>query len=260
MVLIGRFFKITTMKKIILSIAFSALFVGYSSAQFRLMNMNHTDDTVDDTQINEGDVVIFNTAEYEAAKLKFLTYNDSASDMFVRVECEGLTNTDGFDMELCYGSCYTGIVTFLGYPLDNPIYVAPGSHQGILADYFSNTDGDSDLVEYNFRFYQTDIDGFEIDGTSFRFSYRYDGTMAVSDVNSIAIAEVNPTLVKNFTNVTLKENAAVQVLNMEGKSVKSLKMNSGVSQLDLSGLSAGIYVIQFKGESGVTTTRKVVVK
>ena len=224
------------------------------------MNMNHTDDLADDTQINEGDVVVFNTASYEEAKLKFLTYNDSDSDIFVKVECEGLTNTNGASMELCYGQCYIGIDSFVGYPTDNPIYVAPGMHQGIFNDYFSNTDGSNDLIEYNFRFYQTDVNGVEIEGTSFRFTYRYDGTMSVSDVNSIAIAQVAPTLVKGHTNVTLKENASVQVLNMQGQSVKSFKMNSGSSQLDLSGLSAGTYMIQFKGESGKTTTTKVVVK
>lgn len=248
------------MKKIILTAVLSFAFVGFSSAQFRLMNMNHTTDLADDTQINEGDVVVFNTAEYEAAKLKFLTYNDGATDMFVRVECEGLTNTTGSDMELCYGACYTGIETFLGYPLDNPIYVAPGGHQGILADYFSNTDGNSDVVEYNFRFYQTDIEGFEIEGTSFKFNYKYDGTMSVSDASSIAIAQVSPTVIKGQTTVTLKENASVQILNLEGKSVKSLKMNSGTSQLDFSGLSVGVYLIQFKGDSGKVTTKKVVVK
>lgn len=248
------------MKKIIFTLVFSACFVGFSSAQFRLMNMNQTSDLSDDTQINEGDIITFNTAEYEAAKLKFLTYNDGESNMYVRVECEGLTNTDGSMMEVCYGACYTGIESFVAYPLDNPIYVEPGFHQGILADYFSNTDGNSDLVEYDFRFFQTDADGFEIDGTSFRFKYRYDGTMSVSDENSIAIAQVAPTVIKGQTNVTLKENASVQILNMEGKAIKSLKLNSGNSQIDFSGFSAGVYLIQFKGDSGLTTTKKVVVK
>lgn len=248
------------MKKVVLTAVLSFTFACSLSAQFRLMNMNHTEETGDDTQINDGDVVIFNTADYEEAKLKFLTYNDSGNDMFVRVECEGLTNTNGSLMELCYGSCYTGIETFVGYPLDNPIYVAPGGHQGILADYFSNTDGNSELVEYNFRFFQTDIDGFEIPDTSFRFTYRYDGTMSVSDANTIAIAQVYPTVVKGYTSVTLKENASVKVLNLEGKSVRNLNMKSGNSQLDLSGLSAGVYLIQFKGDSGLTTTTKVIVK
>lgn len=249
------------MKKLFLSAIVAIGFLGTSSGQFRLMNQNGTAETEDDTLINDGDVVVFNTYEYNAAKLKFLTYNDSSDDMFVRVECEGLTNTNGAHMEVCYGFCYTGIETFVGYPLDNPVYVAPGTHQGIFDDYFSNVDGSSDLIEYNFRFYQTDAEGFEIEGTSYRFTYRYDANMAISDVtSSIAIAEVYPTVVKGFTNVTLKENAKVQVLNLEGKVVKTLEMLSGNSQLDLSGLAAGTYLVQFQGISGLNTTKKIVVK
>ena len=249
------------MKKLILTAVLGFGFIGFSSAQFRLMNMNQTVDTTeDDTPINDGDVITFHTFDYSAAKLRFLTYNDSGSDMFVKVECEGLTNTNGSHMELCYGSCYTGIETFVGYPLDNPIYVAPGGHQGILEDYFSNVDGSSDVVEYNFRFFQTDIDGFEIEGTSHRFTYRYDAnTAGVSDV-SLAIAEVYPTVATSFTNVSLKENAKVQVINLEGKTVKTVEMKIGTSKLDLSGLAAGVYAVQFKGVSGVTTTKKIVVK
>ena len=251
------------MKKILLTTLMSISITGLVSAQdlpYRLMNMNHTNETTDDTQINEGDVVVFGTAEYEPAKLRFLTYNDSGETVYLRVECEGLTNTNGDHMELCYGSCYYGIDTFIGYPLENPIMVQPGQSQGTIYDYFSNTDGASDLVEYQFRFFQCDEDGFEIPDTSLHFTYRYDANMATSDVNSIAIAEVYPTAVKDFTTVSLKENAQVQILNLEGKSVKSLNLNSGETKLNLSDLAAGVYLIQFKGVSGTTTMKKIVVK
>lgn len=251
------------MKKFILSAVMSFSFLGMANAQnqeYRLMNMNHTNDYGDDTEINEGDIVVFDTFVYEDAKLKFLTYNDSSEVIGVQVECEGLTNTNGSFMELCYGECYYGIETFVAYPTIGAVPVQPGTHQPFLTDYFSNTDGNSDLVEYNFRFFQIDSDGFEIPDTSLRFTYRYDGTMSVSDVNSIAIAEVYPTVVKNSTTVSLKENASVHVVSMDGKSVKSLNMRAGQSSLDLSGLSEGVYIIQFKGVSGLTTMKKIVVK
>lgn len=251
------------MKKFILSAVVSFSFLGITNAQnqdYRLMNMNQTNDYGDDTEINEGDVVIFGTSEYEAAKLKFLTYNDSSEVIGVQVVCEGITNTNGDFMELCYAECYYGIDTFVAYPTIGAVPLQPGAHQPFMTDYFSNTDGNSDLVEYNFRFFQVDSDGFEIPDTSLNFNYRYDGTMSVSDANSIAIAEVYPTVVKNSTTVSLKENASVNIVSMEGKSVKSLNLNSGQSTLDLSGLSAGVYIIQFKGTSGLTTMKKIVVK
>lgn len=251
------------MRKIILSVVLSCSFLGWTNAQdlaYRLMDMHHTNDYSDDTEINEGDVVVFLTAEYEPAKLKFLTYNDSGETVYLRVECEGLTNTDGSKMELCYGECYYGIETFVGYPTESPIPVEPGQHQAIINDYFSNTDDESDVVEYDFRFFQCDIDGFELPDTSLRFTYRYGEIMATSDVNSIAIANVYPTVAKKSTTVNLKEDAGVQILNMQGKAVKSVNLKSGESTLDLSGLSAGVYLIQFKGVSGVTTTKKIIVK
>ncbi|MBA5629678.1 T9SS type A sorting domain-containing protein [Moheibacter lacus] len=251
------------MKKFILSAVVGLSVMGFSNAQnqdFRLMDMHHTNEYDDDTEINEGDVVIFNTSVYEEAKLQFLTYNDGTETIGIQVECTGLTNTDGDSMELCYGECYYGIDTFIPYPTLGPVPVQPGQHQPIMADYFSNTDGNSDLVEYQFRFFQLDSEGFEIPDTSLNFTYRYDGTMATSDVNSIAIAEVYPTVAKGFTNVDLKENAKVQIVNLQGKVVKSLELNAGQSTLDLSGFAAGVYIIQFKGTSGLTTMKKVVVK
>lgn len=251
------------MKRIILSTILSLVFVGFVSAQeqmFRVMDMNHTNDYGDDTEIVEGDVVTFNTAVYEDAKLKFLTYNDSDEPIYTRVECEGMTNTNGSFMELCYGNCYYGIELFVGYPDDFAMMLQPGQHQPVMQDYFSNTDSSNDLVEYQFRFYQLDSDEFEIPGTSLRFTYRYDGIMGVSDVNSIAIAEVYPTVTKGFTNIDLKENAKVQVLNIEGKVVKNTTMNTGSNKLDLSGFTAGIYLIKFTGDSGITTIKKIIVK
>jgi hypothetical protein len=84
--------------------------------------------------------------------------------------------------------------------------------------------------------------------------------MNVSDMQSVAIAEVYPTVAKGFTNVNLKENAKVQILNAEGRTVKSLSLKSGQSQLNLSGLSAGVYWVTFKGDSGMTTHTRIVVK
>src|SRR5690606_15159156 len=110
-------------------------------------------------------------------------------------------------------------------------------------------------------FFQMDSEGFEIENTSLTFNYRYDrDAMSVSEVSSVSIAEVYPTVVKNSTTVELKENANVQIVNLEGKVVKSLTMNSGKTSLDMSGLASGVYWIQFQGVSGTSTMKKVVVK
>lgn len=194
------------------------------------------------------------------AKIELVVHNQGSSIITVIGEIVEMTNANPTDnAAFCFGGeCYYNVVEGGRYPTSG-VMIAPGTSQG-NRDYFGNLDGHTSPIEYKFRFLQLDANGVEIPNTSFYLTYRYESVMSVLDANTIAIAQVYPTVAKGFTNVTLKENASVQVLNMEGKAVKSLNLKSGNSQLDLSGLSAGVYLIQFKGDSGLTTIKKVVVK
>lgn len=198
----------------------------------------------------------------DAAKLHLVINNVSDTPITVTGQVVEMNNTDGSLAQFCIGgpsgNCFFPLVEGSFYPGENGGIINPGGNWGNF-DYLINLDP-TELAEYKLRFVQLDGSGAEMPDTSFFLTYRYSSTMGVSDVNSIAIAQVAPTVIKGQTNVILKENASVQILNMEGKAVKSLKMNSGNSQLDFSGLSAGVYLIQFKGDSGKTTTTKVVVK
>lgn len=199
----------------------------------------------------------------DEAKLHLVVNNFGNEAIKVAAEVMEITNTDGSLAQFCIGgpsgNCFNPINEGSFYPSANGGIVEPGSNWGNF-DYLINLDP-TNLAEYKLRFVQMDDSGNEIPDTNFYISYKYDeNAMAVSDANSIAIAQVYPTIATGFTNVTLKENATVQIVNLEGKSVRSLKLNSGNSRLDLSGLPAGIYWIQFKGVSGLTTSSKVVVR
>lgn len=198
----------------------------------------------------------------DAAKLHLVINNITEAPITVTGQVVEMTNTDGNLAQFCIGgpsgNCFFPLFEGSFYPGENGGIIQAGGNWGNF-DYLINLDP-TELAEYKLRFVQLDGSGAEMPDTSFFLTYRYDSTMAVSDLNSIAIAEVYPTVAKGFTNVTLKENAAVQILNVEGKSVRSVSMKSGNSQLDLSGLSSGVYWIAFKGESGMTTTKKLIVK
>lgn len=199
----------------------------------------------------------------EAAKLHLVVNNVGTASIKVAAEVVEMTNTDGTLAQFCIGgpsgNCFNEIEVGGYYPNASGGVVQPGSNWGNF-DYFTNLDP-TNLAEYKLRFVQINDDGSEVPDTNFYISYKYDeNAMSVTDVNSLAIAQVYPTVAKGFTNVNLKENANVQIINLEGKSVKTLKLNSGESKLDLSGLAPGVYWIQFKGVSGMNTTTKVVVK
>lgn len=199
----------------------------------------------------------------DAAKLHLVIDNlDLDNDIYVRAEVVEIINTDGENVQFCIGgpsgNCFFPIAEGDFYPSIEGGVLYAGASWGMF-DYLINLDSNN-LAEYKIRFVQTDGAGNEIPNTNFFISYRYDKNMGLSEVKSLSIAEVYPTVAKNFTNVNLKENAEVQIFNAEGKAVRSTKMNSGSSQLDLSGLSKGVYWVAFKGQSGSTTNVKIVVK
>lgn len=198
----------------------------------------------------------------DAAKMHLVINNVSEAPIKVTGQIVEMLNTDGTLAQFCIGgpsgNCFFPLTQGAYYPSEQGGVIEPGSNWGNF-DYLINLDP-NELAQYKVRFVQIDGSGNEMPETNFFLTYLYDPSMAVSDMNSISIAEVYPTVAKGFTNVTLKENAAVQILNVEGKVVKSINMKTGKTQLDLSGLSSGVYLVNFKGDSGVTTTKKIVVK
>jgi len=252
------------MKKLILSVIAITGVCGISLAQ----NQAYTITDLNMEEYENNSLHVFNvhgTFEdpIDAAKLHLVVNNYGNEAIRVSAEVVEITNTDGSLAQFCIGgpagNCFNPIFEGSFYPNENGGIVDAGTNWGMY-DYLINLDP-TNLSEYKLRFVQKDDSGNEIPDTNFYITYKYDeNAMGVSDVRSSAIAEVYPTVAKGFTNVNLKENANVQIVNLEGKSVRSLKLNSGKSQLDLSGLASGIYWIQFKGVSGLTTVSKIVVK
>lgn len=200
----------------------------------------------------------------EEAKLHLLISNESSDDIYIRAEIIEMVNTDGQEAQFCIGgpsgNCFTPISTGNFYPSNDGGIMYANSNWGMF-DYILNLDS-TNLSEYKFRFVQTDGAGNEIENTNFFLTYIYDedATLGLNNIESISIAEVYPTVAKGFTQVNLKEAAKVQIFNMEGKVVQTTKLNSGTSQLSLAGLTPGVYIVSFSGESGMTTQTRVIVK
>ncbi len=200
----------------------------------------------------------------EEAKLHFLITNTTSEDIYLRGQVIEMINTNGELAQFCIGgpsgNCFFPLFTDIYYPVTDGGVMYANSNWGLF-DYFINLDP-TDKAEYRLRFAQTDGAGNEIAGTEFFITYLYseDGTMGVNDIRSSSIAQVYPTVAKNFTNVKLNEAAQVSIINLEGKTVKTLSLNKGESQVNLNGLSAGVYWVAFKGISGATTNIRIVVK
>lgn len=199
----------------------------------------------------------------EEAKVHLLITNQSTEDIYLRGQVVEMINTYGEFAQFCIGgpsgNCFFPLSTDAHYPNQQGGILYANSNWGMF-DYFINLD-ENNLAQYKIRFTQTDGEGNDIEGTDFTFTYLYDkNALGLSEVQSQAIAEVYPTVAKSFTNVNLKENASVQILNTEGRLVRTANLRSGTSQLDLTGLSSGVYWVSFKGTSGVTHNIRIVIK
>lgn len=251
------------MKKILLSLFTFASAAGIGFAQ----NQDYTITDLNGVEYENNSVHIYNVHgtfddPVDEAKMHLVITNNNADPIYVTAQVVEITNTDGTLAQFCIGgpsgNCFNPIMQGSFYPNAQGGIIEPGFTWGNF-DYLINLDP-TNLSEYKLRFVQTDGSGNETPDTDFFLTYRYDETMSTADINTVAIAEVYPTVAKGFTTVNLKENAQVQILNMQGKVVKSLNLNSGESTLNLNGLSSGVYMVQFKGTSGTTTTTKVIVK
>lgn len=252
------------MKKFIISSLLLLGFVGTTFAQ----NQTYVIKDKYGVAYENNSVHYFNTHgtfddPREEAKLYLVAHNDSGNTLYVAGEIVEITNTDGTQAQFCiggpWGNCFFPLNVGGFYPSENGGILPANSTWG-LTDYLINLDPTVG-ASYKVRFTEKNNEtGEDIANTNFFISYVYAGDMGVGDLNTKAVAEVYPTVAKGFTNLNLNENAQVQVINLEGKTLKTISLNAGSHKLDLSGLAAGVYWIASKGQSGKTTSIKVVVK
>lgn len=250
------------MRKLILSLLLPAF--GLMTAQ--TLDFSVTD--LDGNPYENGGVYVFNVHGEMGdepgmdIKLPLVIHNDTGEMIYMMGQVLEMVNTDGTLAQFCIGgeqgNCYFPIYEGEYYP-PSRFYVNAGEIQSIK-DYFANFDPNSP-VKYTFRLFQTDEDGFEIEGTNFQLTYEYEKPMAVNDLNSSDIVDVYPTYISaGSTTAELKEASTVRVLNTMGKVIKTIQLDSGKTVMNLSELPAGVYLLQFKGESGKISVKKVVVK
>lgn len=215
----------------------------------------------DNNAIVDGDVVTYNQLTYPEASLDFFVKNESATDnIYMKIEFVSATNADGSMMELCFGLCYTGITIGNIYPPNADfIEIAPGE-ETLQGNHMYNSDpgNGNDVIEYVFRFFQIDTNGDEI-GDDLTMTYAYDPNLSVGDFNTID-ASIVSTVVTNEMQIDTRENLTVVVYDIQGKQVKQQAIETGRQTVDMSGLSANMYVVQLTNEKGASTTTKVIVR
>lgn len=233
----------------------SILLVAFS------MNAQYTVEDHDGNLLTDGDIISFNTIAPDAGAIyDFYVNNTSTTDNIrMKIEFVSALNADGTMMELCFGLCYTGITIGQSYPPNaDYVEIMPGA-QTPPGNHMANADpgNGTDVLDYLFRFYQIDTAGNEI-GDPLSVTYRYDPLLSVNE-NSLSV-NIFATSITDELNVTVDEELNLTIYNLQGKIVKSQKLNIGQQSINMSDLSSQMYVAHFDNGRGLSQTTKIVVR
>lgn len=235
------------------------LFLGILLASFSL-NAQYTVEDSDGNMILDGAVVAYNQITYPEGSLDFFVNNTSGTETIrMKIEFVDAINADGSLMELCFGLCYTGIVIGQSYPPNTDyVEILPGE-QTLPGNHMYNADpgNGTNVLDYIFRFYQIDAGGSEI-GESLTMTYRYDPLLSVADVNGLDV-NVFSNSTSNEVTVEAQEDLNLVIYDLQGRMVRSQKVNMGRSVINMSNLSSQMYVLHFANNRGISHTTKVVV-
>lgn len=227
------------------------LFTAVTFAQF-------TVETHEGDPILDGSTWTFNIYGLGIAELPFWVYNQSTTEeIYTKIEFVSAVNGDGSGVQLCYGLCYVDLVFGASYPPGTEVVtIQPGENQGFPGDHIANfVDGGGNPIEYVFRFYQVDANGDPI-GEDLTMTYRYDPNLGVGDnMPGVAILQ---NLVSTQLKMRTQERLELSLFDLQGKKVGQYHINEGDQTIDLSHLSASMYMAVAQNAAGQQKTFKIV--
>lgn len=241
------------MKKKLLFLSFM-LTCFISFAQFELRK------TSTDELIADGSTISFNEsgssfgADYN---WKFKVINTSATDIYMKIFVDNMTNTDGTNFQLCFANvCLNSISTGSGYP-NTAALITPGE-TNVAGNSLWNQHptGTLDAMSWTFRYQAFDAAGNEI-GTPISMTYNYNINLSVEEANLTQV-DIYPTNVKEELTITSNEVLNAEIFNILGAKVKQLTTSVGSSTINISDLSSQLYIIRFTNDAGKQIIKKIV--
>lgn len=247
--------KLTLMKKLLLLAGL--LFIGTVNAQITVTHDGIPFEN-DDTPFT------YNTA---GTHLPILIANTSETEtVYVKIRVDEVLNTTlgnntGNNLQFCVlDICYIGVTAGVSYPPNDIVELLPGETTSELDHFYSSDPGNGEgPATYSFTVLETDAEGNETDEIV-SFTYIYDATAGINNfeaLKNMGIA-LNNTVVNNTLNIDATINSSVQLFDINGKLVKSAKVEIGSQAIDLSELNSAIYIAKFVTSDNRSTTVKIV--
>jgi len=244
------------MKKIIL---LALVISQYSVAQVITMTRPS-----DGSPIVNGTVLASNVTS-DASEIKFKVRNTGTTTTNVWARCQSLINNDGSNFQFCFGQECIGEVALGGVYPSVALTLAPNAANGNFDHFLNyNTGSGTFPMDFVFKFFQTNQatqGGAEV-GNSITVTYRYDPNLSIDDVNQLQNTGViiKSTIVDNELTLDVLKASVMSIYDLNGKIVVNSNLDYGIQSIDVSNLSSGIYLVNFRNSEGKSSNKKIVKK
>jgi len=226
-------------------------------AQFTLLN-EETGNAV-----NDGDVI---TVSQPSFTTHIIATNTSNSNIYLTLEVQNITNTDGSEITYCFGVLGGGNCFFRMWNNDvkqggNPL--PPGqSTNSTDIDFTHKDDNTANFPnypkDYVIKIYASDSDQGAQIGNAITFTYRYDPNYNAID-SVFSKDEFNVISLSGKLQIANKQNLKISLFDLTGKKVKSLELSAGVNEINTSNFTKGLYIINASNRQK-QITRKIIIK
>ena len=92
-------------------------------------------------------------------------------------------------------------------------------------------------------------------------AYESQVTLTIDEFNDVSLVKMYPNPTKGNFNIVIDDNVTgnieVKIISVTGKVVQELTLNNGVNNMDISGMSSGMYLVNIQTDNGVSTHRLI---
>lgn len=244
------------MKKTTLSLLALLFFTSFLHAQFTVNRM-------DGTPFANNEIIEFTGHSNDASELKFVVNNTGTQNLDFRIRCTNLVNSTGAGFQLCWAfQCLNSIALNGVYPNFQNVINAGASTTGFGDSFknFSAGDGVNYPMDFTFRFFTINLAGATV-GSNLNVTYRFQGPLSIEQRDKLGRMgiRVRNTVVNAFVGLDVQKTVTYNLVNMQGQRISG-GLLSNDTNLDMSNLQSGIYLLNFSNEAGLSDTVKIVKK
>jgi hypothetical protein len=88
-------------------------------------------------------------------------------------------------------------------------------------------------------------------------AYEYHGTSGITKIRANTSISVYPNPAKNYLTFETLQKSTIEILNLQGQTILQRQLQQGSTNIDISGLAKGLYILRLNSNNKTEVTRFV---